>query len=109
MKLVPKKHLSKSRLRHCAFMLAAAFGLALLGSPAAQAFTIDDRSNTNPDGIAKFSDTDARRFGSSTDSGKTTIKQGNTTLQFGRQRSLSDERYNVDRMFNPNGRPADDR
>ena len=34
------------------------------------------------------------------DNGQTTVKQGNTTFQFGQQRSFSD-RYNTENMFNP--------
>ena len=100
--------LSKSRLPLFAF--AAAFGLAVVAAPSAQAFTMEDQGGTNPDGSAKYADPEARRFGSSATSkdGQTTIRQGNTTLQFGSQRP-SNERYNVDRMFNPNGRPGDDR
>jgi hypothetical protein len=83
--------------------VAAALGLALVAAPAAQAFTIDDQSNTNSNGSAKYVDPDQQisRFG-----GQTTIKQGNTTLQFGPQRSL-DQRYNSERMFNPLGRPGE--
>jgi len=111
MKLLAKKRLPKPHPRHCALMLAAALGLALLAAPnfvgLAQAFTIDDRSTTNPDGTAKFSDTDPRRFGSGTD-GQTTIRQGNTTFQFGGQRSF-DQRYSKEQMFEPNGRPLGER
>jgi len=86
-------------------VVAAALGLALLAAPAAQAFTIDEQSNTSSNGSAKYADPDQQisRFGSS---GQTTIKQGNTTLQFGNQRP-QDERYNTERMFNPLGRPGD--
>ena len=38
-----------------------------------------------------------------TDNGQTTMKQGNTTLQFGQQRSFTD-RYNTDNIFNPYNR-----
>jgi hypothetical protein len=43
------------------------------------------------------------RFGTG---GGTTIRQGNTTFQFGPQRSF-DQRYNNERMFDPLGRPGD--
>ena len=84
--------------------LAAALGLALLAAPAEQAFTIDEQSNTNSDGSAKYVDPDQQisRFGS----GPGIIRQGNTTFQFGNQRP-QDERYNTERMFNPLGRPGD--
>jgi hypothetical protein len=90
------------------FIAAAAFGLVLLAAPIAQAFTIDDQSNTNSDGSAKFSDPDSR-FSGTSNGGPTTYRQGNMSLQIGPQRSLTDERYNNERMFNPNGRPGDDR
>jgi hypothetical protein len=35
----------------------------------------------------------------------TTIQQGNTTLQFGSQMQSFDQRYNPNRMFDPNDRP----
>ena len=38
------KHLPPSSPRHCLAVLAAAFGLAVLMAPAAQAFTIDNQS-----------------------------------------------------------------
>jgi hypothetical protein len=88
------------------FIFAAAFGLGVLAAPFAHAFTIDDQSNTNSDGSAKFSDPD-ERFSGGSNGGLTTYRQGNTSLQFGTQRSLSDQRYNTDNLFNPNGRPGD--
>lgn len=100
------KFLPQGRLHPVAF--AAAFGLAVLAAPAAQAFTLDNQAATNSDGSAKYVDPDTRvsRFGNA--EGQTTIRQGNTTLQFGRPQSF-DERYNPDSMFNPNGRPASER
>jgi hypothetical protein len=82
--------------------------LALFGGKLvapALAFTIDDQSNTNRDGSARFADPDERFSG--TGNGVTTYRQGNMSLQFGNQRSIGDQRYNADRMFNPNGRPGD--
>jgi hypothetical protein len=102
--------LSKCRSHRRVFMFAAAFGLGVVAAPAfvslAQAFTIDDQSNTNRDGSARFADPDSRFSGNGAD-GPTTYRNGNMSLQFGSQRSLSDQRYNTDRMFNPNGRPGD--
>jgi hypothetical protein len=98
----PMKLVSHSRV--VAFAVVA---LAMAATSAAQAFTIDDQSNTNSDGSAKFSDPDSRFSG--TGNNGTTIRQGNTTLRFGNQRTLGDERYNNDRMFQPNGRPAGER
>jgi hypothetical protein len=96
--------------RHQMAVLAAALGLALLAAPAAHAFTMDNQSNTNSDGTAKFSDPDDRisRFGSS--GSGTTLQNGSTTFQFGPlQQNSNDSRFNSDaaRMFNPLGRPGD--
>jgi hypothetical protein len=100
------KHLSPSR--HRLAVLAAAFGLVLLAAPAAHAFTIDDQSNTNSDGSARYADPDAR-FSGSGSNGQTTIQQGNTTLKFGGPQGSFDQRYNPNRMFDPIGRPGSDR
>jgi hypothetical protein len=89
-----------------ALVIAGALALALSAAGKAQAFTIDDKSNTNPDGSAKFSDPDSRLSGSGSN-GKSTFRSGPFSLQFGSQRALTDERYNTDRMFQPNGRPGD--
>ncbi len=97
------KHLPPSPPRHRLAMLAAAFGLSLLAAGAAHAFTIDNQSNANSDGSARYADPDARFSGSS--DGKTTIRQGNTTIQFGGQGGTFDQRYDPNRMFNPNGAP----
>ena len=86
-------------------VLAAAFGLVLLAAPAARAFTVDNQGNANADGSARY--TDPNGFSGSAD-GKTVIRQGNTTLQFGGSQSF-DQKFNTDRMFSPNGRPGDDR
>ena len=73
-------HLPPSPSRHRLAVLAAAFGLAVLAAPAAQAFTIDNQGNSNTDGTARYTDPDARFSGSG--DGQTVIRQGNTTLQF---------------------------
>ena len=101
------KHLPPSPSSHRLAVLAAAFGLALLTMPAAHAFTIDDQSNTNSDGTARYSDPDARFSG--VGGPQTTIQQGNTTLRYGGQMGSFDQRYNPNRMFEPNSRPGDDR
>ena len=89
-------------------LFAAAFGLALLAVPLAQAFTIEDQSSAASNNAARLADPASRLTGNS--NGGTTIRQGNTTLQFGSGRPSSfDSRYNTERMFNPNGRPGDDR
>jgi len=90
--------------RHRIAVLVVAAGLALVAAPVAHAFTIDDQSRTNSDGARNLTDPDqASRFGTG---GGTTLRQGNTTFQFGAQRSF-DQRYNSDRMFQPLGRPGD--
>jgi len=91
------KHLPPSASRRRLAILAAAFGLAVLAAPA-QAFTIDDQSNTNSNGSARYADPDARFSGYGT---PTTIQQGNTTLQLGGQQGSFDQRYNPNRMFDP--------
>ncbi|HEX5210608.1 MAG TPA: hypothetical protein VFW22_02585 [Pseudolabrys sp.] len=91
---------------HRLALVAAVFGMAVLATPAARAFTIDNQSNSNADGSARYTDPDARFSGSA--DGKTTIRQGNTTIQFGGSQSFQ-QKYNADHMFNPNGRPGDDR
>ena len=98
------KHLPPSRLRLA--ILAAAFVLA---APAAHAFTFEGHANTNTnsDGSARYTDPDARFSGSGT--GQTTIQQGNTTLRFGGQQGSFDQRYNPNRMFDPNARPESER
>ena len=93
--------------RHRLAVLAAAFGLALLAAPAAHAFTIDDQSNTNSDGTARYTDPDARF--SNSGNGQTTIRQGNTTFRFGGQMGTFDQRYDSNRMFDPLGRPGSER
>lgn len=92
--------------RHRLAVLAAAFGLVVLAAPAAQAFTIDNQANSNTDGTARYTDPDARFSGGG--DGQTVIRQGNTTIHFGQGQSF-EQKYNTDRMFNPNGRPGDDR
>ena len=85
-------------------LIAAAFAAALCAVPAAQAFTIEnsgggqgfmdlDKPAAAPDRLAPVS-----RLG--TENGQTSIKQGNTTFQFGQQRSF-DDRYNTNNLFNP--------
>jgi hypothetical protein len=101
------------RSQHRVFIFAGTLGLAVLTAPLfsglAQAFTIDDQSNTNSNGSAKFSDPDARLTGKD-NNGTTVYRQGNMSLQLGSpQRGSTDTRYNTDRIFNPNGRPGDER
>ena len=97
------KHLSHRSLT----ILAAAFGLVMLAAPAARAFTMDDQSNTNSDGSARYTDPDQRLPG--TRDGQTTIQQGNATFRFGGQTGSFDQRYDNSRMFQPIPRPGEDR
>jgi hypothetical protein len=91
---------------HRLAILAAAFGLAVLAAPAAQAFTMDNNSNTNTDGSARYTDPDERFSGNG--NGQTKMRQGNTTLQFGSRPSF-EQRYDNNQMFDPLGRPGQDR
>ena len=87
-------------------VIAAIGGLAAFAAPAARAFTMDTITNSNPDGSAKYVDPD-NRF-SDSDKSKTTIKQGNTTIQFGGRPSF-DQQYNGNRMFDPASRLDNER
>jgi len=97
----------KNRTSSRAFTLAAiAFAAGFVAS-AAHAFTVHDSNGqvggqgyleldkpaAAPDRMAPVS-----RFGN--ENGQTTIKQGNSTLQFGNQQSFG-QRYNTDNIFNP--------
>jgi hypothetical protein len=99
------KHLPISR--HRLAILAAAFSLALLAAPLAHAFTIEDQSNTNSDGTARYTDPDSRFSGAGT--GQTTLQQGNTSLRFGTQQGSFDQRYDANRVFDSLTRPGNDR
>ena len=88
--------------------LAAAFALVILAAPAAHAFTIDDKSNTTSNGGARYTDPDEQFSGSNSGSG-TTIRQGNTTFQFGGSQGGGgsfDQRYDSNRMFDTLGGPG---
>jgi hypothetical protein len=86
---------------------AAAFGSALIAASAANAFTIDNESNTTASGAARYTDPDAQFSGLGSSNGRTVLHEGNTTLQFGAPQSF-DQRYNPSRMFDPNGGPGRD-
>jgi hypothetical protein len=101
-------YLPPSPSRRRLAVLAAAFGLAVLAAPAAQAFTMDNQANTNADGTARYTDPDARFSGNGGGDGQTVLRQGNTTFHFGQGQSF-DQRYSTDNLFNPNGRPGDGR
>ena len=94
-------------------LAVAACGLTLLAAPLfvgwAQAFTIEDQSGVaKSDGARNaITDSDGRvsRFGSS---GQNTIKQGDTTIQFG-GRPAFNQQYNSNRLFDPGSRLNDGR
>ena len=97
--------------RRQAAVLAVALGLALSAAPLAHAFTLEGQTITNSGGGAQYADpVDPKARVDSTGTG-TTIRQGNTTFQFGGQAQSSGQRFNDDanRMFNPLGRPGDAR
>lgn len=109
------KHSPLFPSRHQVAVLAIALGLALLAAPkvvgkfvgSAHAFTFEGQSNTSSDGAAKYTDpVDPKSRLDSSGSG-TTVRQGNTTFQFGPAEQPSSGRFNSDanRMFNPLGRP----
>jgi len=92
------------------FIAAAAFLAALCAVSGAYAFTIEnqggasggqgyvdlDRPAAAPDRMTPVSPFN-------TEGGQTTIKQGNSTFQFGQQRSFN-ERYNSNNLFDPYAR-----
>ncbi|HET9715602.1 MAG TPA: hypothetical protein VFP60_05395 [Pseudolabrys sp.] len=90
-------------------IVAVTFVAAFCVIPGAQAFTIED--SNGPVGGQSYLDLDkpatqdrnvpVSRFG--TEGSQTTLRQGNTTLQFGQQRSF-DQRYSTDNIFNPYAR-----
>lgn len=91
-----------------AFIAAAALLAALYATPGAKAFTIEDQGGGGRSGQA-FMDLDKPAAAPdrnvpvspfNTQNGQTTMKQGNSTLQFGQQRSFN-ERYSTDNLFNP--------
>lgn len=86
--------------------VAAVFGLIVLTVPAAHAFTIDDQSNTNASGGARYADPDAK-FNSG-DKRTSTIQQGNATFHFGGGGSTFEQRNDPSRMFDPIGGPGRD-
>jgi hypothetical protein len=81
---------------------AFAAALAIMAASVAHAFTIDDKSNTTPNGGARYIDPDEQFSGSSSNAGpgSTKYKSGNTTLQFGAPQTF-DQRYDSNRLFDP--------
>src|SRR6478752_7477595 len=93
----------------------AAFTAAaiLLAAPAAYAFTIDDGSGKSPNGASKnaapspFYDSSKKYDLETKDSDGNSFKFGGGSMTLGPVRSPDDDyRRNVDRMFNPLGRPG---
>ena len=101
------KHLPLCPPRGPLAIVAVAFALALLASPAAQAFTLDSSANTTAAGTARYADPD-EQFSGGNGQG-TTIHNGAATLQFGSGNQQSDDQAAVNRMFDPLGRPGDPR
>ena len=100
----------KFRATFHAFIAAAAFLAAFYAAPGAKAFTIEDQNGAS--GGQGFMDLDkpaaapdrhvpVSPFSSS--NGQSTVKQGNTTLQFGQQRSFN-ERFSSNNLFDPYAR-----
>lgn len=100
-----------SRLSSPRFLIAAALmGAGLLAAPAAQAFTMQDGSGNAGDQSFLYPDKgaaaaeDGQTQGFKQQDGMTTLKEGNTTLQFGHRPSF-DQEYNSDHYFNRFGQP----
>ena len=89
--------------RRGALMLATASGLALALTSAAHAFQFESAQGVTG-GQSSIVDPDSRfgysQNGSGGSDGKTTIRNGNTTLQFGSGGSGA-QNFNPDNMFNP--------
>jgi hypothetical protein len=90
-----------------AFVAAATL---LMAASAANAFTIEDQGGAS--GGRGYVDLDKPAAAPdrltpvspfNTENGQTTIKQGNSTFQFGGQRSFN-ERYNTNNLFDPYAR-----
>jgi hypothetical protein len=100
----------KFRATSFVFSVAALFLAALYVASAAQAFTIEDQGGgrsgqafTDLDKPAAAPDRHTPGSPFNTDNGQTSVKQGNTTFQFGQQRSFN-ERYNTNNLFDPYAR-----
>jgi hypothetical protein len=97
-----------SRNLHRAAVFAAALGFAVSASAAAQAFTFQDAEGGSAGGARSgYKDLDIPKVPNnapdsrfSSGNGQTTMRDGNTTLQFGSRPSFN-EQYNPNNMFNP--------
>lgn len=94
------------RLLAAAF--AAGFGFGVLMAQA-QAFTFEGQTTVTGTSSSNYNNPVDSRFSNGGNNGQTTIKQGNTTLQFGGPRSSGDSRYYPEQLFSPLGRPGDNR
>ncbi len=101
--------MTKRTLRslHRATVFAAALGLAVSASAAAQAFTFQDADGGSAGARSGYKDLDIPKVpNNAPDSrfnygnGQATMREGNTTLQFGTRPSFN-EQYNPNNMFNP--------
>ena len=93
-----------------AFIAVAALLTTLCAVSGARAFTIEDqggasggRGYVDLDKPAATPDRMTPVSPFNTDNSGTTIKQGNSTFQFGQQRSFN-ERYNTNNLFDPYAR-----
>jgi hypothetical protein len=86
-------------------VIAAGCGLALLATQSAHAFTMEYQGATDQAAAARLEQD--RKFTNSGNS-QSTVKQGNTTLQFGAQPSFN-QRYDSNRLFDPGSRLNDGR
>jgi hypothetical protein len=100
-------------MKYLPFLVAVAFGSALLAVPAAHAFTIENQDSTGgtPQNFldlgkpAADPDQHGSRFSSG---GQTKLQSGNATFEFGSQSSFQ-QRYNPSNMFDPLGSPDNPR
>jgi hypothetical protein len=100
----------KSSATSRVFVAAATSLAALTVMPGAKAFTLENQGGASGGqgylDMDKPSATPDRHTPVSpfnSNNGQTTVKQGNTTFQFGQQRSFN-ERYNTNNMFDPYAR-----
>lgn len=86
-------------------ILAVALGLVAVAalSSAAQAFTFDNQTTAgSSSGSSNYTNPARSRMLTNNGDGQTTIRNGNTSLQFGTPPSLTDQRYYPEQLFQPN-------
>jgi hypothetical protein len=101
-------------MKYLPFLVAVAFGSAVVSVPAAHAFTIEnqDSSAAAPQNFldlgkpAPEADQNGSRF--SSNGGQTRLQSGNATLEFGSRQSF-EQRYNPSKLFDPLGSPDNPR